>query len=49
VYRRTDEKRESKLSGGGLEEAKGNDDPLKTTCREINTRFVVRSRHRYPL
>jgi hypothetical protein len=44
-----DEKRESKSSGGGSEEAKGKDDSSKTTCREINRWFVVRSRHRYPL
>jgi hypothetical protein len=43
------EKRESKSSGGGSEEAKGNDDSSKTTYRGINRRFVVRSRHRYPL
>jgi hypothetical protein len=43
------EKRESKSSGGGSEEAKGNDDSSKMTYRGINMRFVVRSRHRYPL
>jgi hypothetical protein len=46
---RLDEKRESKLSGGVLEEAKGKDDSSKTTCRETNRRSVVRSRHLYPL
>jgi hypothetical protein len=43
------EKRESKSSGGVLEEAKGKDDSSKMTCRETNKRFIVTSRHRYPL
>jgi hypothetical protein len=44
-----DEKRESKSSGGVLEEANGKDDSSKTTCWETNKRFVARSRHWYPL
>jgi hypothetical protein len=44
-----DEKRESKSSGRGSKEAKGNDDSSKMTCREINRWFMVRSRHWYPL
>jgi hypothetical protein len=40
---------ESKSSGGVLEEAKGKDDSSKTTCQESNKRFMVRSRHQYPL
>jgi hypothetical protein len=41
--------RESKSSGGVPEEAKGKNDSSKTTCRETNRRFVLRSRHRHPL
>jgi hypothetical protein len=44
-----DEKRESKSSRGWPEEAKEKDDSSKTTCREINRWFVVRSRHWYPI
>jgi hypothetical protein len=40
---------ESKSSGGVPKEAKGKDDSSKTTCRETNMRFMLRSRHRYPL
>jgi hypothetical protein len=36
-------------SGGVLDEAKGKDDSSKTTCQETNRRFVLRSRHWYPL
>jgi hypothetical protein len=40
-------------TGGGTgvvpEEAKGKDDSSKMMCQETNMRFVVRSRHRYPL
>jgi hypothetical protein len=42
-------KRESKSLGGVPDEANEKDDLSKTTCWETNRRFMVRSRHRYPL
>ena len=43
--------RKSSSCGGGegRRREKGNVVSSKTTCREMMTRFVVRSRHRYPL
>jgi hypothetical protein len=46
---RTGREEESMSSGNGPKEAKGKNDSSKTMCQEINRRFMIRSRHRYPL